>query len=187
MSETQRAFDLKTKPRGSLGVLEAVAVRIGALQGVAVPRVPKAAIVVAVQAMDPNARYHLFTFDSEARQWNKKPVPPTADAIRALHDMLGQFHAKGGTNIYQALLLALQLDQLRFGELGQQRVDELFLLSDGEPTIGAVKDPEAILALIREANKYQKVRINTVFAGFGPGADFLRRLAAENDGVFVQR
>src|SRR5712671_1353952 len=127
----------------------------------------KAAIVVAVQAMDPSARYHLFTFDSEARQWNKKPVPPTADAIRALHDMLGQFHAKGGTNIYQALLLALQLDQLRFGELGQQRVDELFLLSDGEPTIGAVKDPEAILALIREANKYQKVRINTVFAGFG--------------------
>src|SRR6266853_1027176 len=47
MSETQRAFDLKTKPRGSLGVLEAVAARIGALQGVAVPRVPEAAIVVA--------------------------------------------------------------------------------------------------------------------------------------------
>src|SRR5260370_27855508 len=47
MSETQRAFDLKTKPRGSLGMLEAVGVRIGALQGVAVPRVPEAAIVVA--------------------------------------------------------------------------------------------------------------------------------------------
>ena len=47
MSETQRVFDFKTKPRGSLGVLEALAVRIGALQGVAVPPKPAAAIVVA--------------------------------------------------------------------------------------------------------------------------------------------
>jgi nicotinate-nucleotide--dimethylbenzimidazole phosphoribosyltransferase len=47
MSDTQRAFDLKTKPRGSLGMLEDVAVRIGALQGVAIPAKPDAAIVVA--------------------------------------------------------------------------------------------------------------------------------------------
>jgi nicotinate-nucleotide--dimethylbenzimidazole phosphoribosyltransferase len=46
MSETQRAFDRKTKPRGSLGALEALAVRIGALQQVAVPARPECAIVV---------------------------------------------------------------------------------------------------------------------------------------------
>jgi len=48
MSETQAAFDRKTKPRRSLGALEDVAVRIGALQGVAVPGRPECAIVVAV-------------------------------------------------------------------------------------------------------------------------------------------
>src|SRR5437870_5599405 len=47
MSETQRAFDRKTKPRGSLGVLEELAVRIGALQGVAVPARPECALVIA--------------------------------------------------------------------------------------------------------------------------------------------
>src|SRR5262245_7615448 len=47
MSETQAAFDRKTKPRGSLGRLEELAVRIGALQGVAVPARPESAIVVA--------------------------------------------------------------------------------------------------------------------------------------------
>jgi len=47
MSETQRAFDRKTKPRGSLGALEDVAARIGALQDVAVPARPECAIVVA--------------------------------------------------------------------------------------------------------------------------------------------
>jgi nicotinate-nucleotide--dimethylbenzimidazole phosphoribosyltransferase len=46
MSETQRAFDRKTKPRGSLGVLEELAVRIGALRGQAVPATPQCAIVV---------------------------------------------------------------------------------------------------------------------------------------------
>jgi nicotinate-nucleotide--dimethylbenzimidazole phosphoribosyltransferase len=43
----QRAFDLKTKPRGSLGALEELAVRVAALRGTALPAVPAAAIVVA--------------------------------------------------------------------------------------------------------------------------------------------
>src|SRR4051812_1904098 len=47
MSETQRAFDRKTKPRGSLGALEALAVQIGALQGAAVPARPECAVVIA--------------------------------------------------------------------------------------------------------------------------------------------
>jgi len=47
MSETQQVFDRKTKPRGSLGALEELAVRIGALQGLAVPAGPDCAIVVA--------------------------------------------------------------------------------------------------------------------------------------------
>src|SRR5919201_2385591 len=47
MSETQRAFDRKTKPRGSLGALEELAARVGALQEMAVPPKPECAIVVA--------------------------------------------------------------------------------------------------------------------------------------------
>src|SRR5579862_2205480 len=43
----QHAFDLKTKPRGSLGRLEEIAVRVARLQGVAAPPVPAAAIIVA--------------------------------------------------------------------------------------------------------------------------------------------
>ena len=63
----------------------------------------------------------------------------------------------------------------------------VFVLSDGMPTSGAVKDPEQILKMVRAANRYQKVRINTVFTGVGDGAAFLRKLAEQNDGVFVHR
>ena len=43
----QRAFDLKTKPRGSLGRLESLAAGLAALQRVQVPPRPNAVIVVA--------------------------------------------------------------------------------------------------------------------------------------------
>ena len=67
------------------------------------------------------------------------------------------------------------------------QIDELFLLSDGVPTAGDVKDPDEILAIVKQANRYLHVRINTVFTGVGQGADFLRKLAEQNDGVFVRR
>jgi hypothetical protein len=41
--------------------------------------------------------------------------------------------------------------------------------------------------MVKLANRYAKIRINTVFTGSGKGAALLRRLADENGGVFVQR
>ena len=77
MSETQRVFDGKTKPRGSLGRLEELAVRIGALQGVAVPPVPDAAIVVVAA-------------DHGVAEERVSAYPPEVTA-----QMLANFHSGG--------------------------------------------------------------------------------------------
>ena len=66
-------------------------------------------------------------------------------------------------------------------------IDELFLLSDCDPTAGPVRDTDEICNLVKEANRYAKIRINAVFTGTGDGAELLKRLAQENGGVFVQR
>ncbi len=147
----------------------------------------KEQIVLAVQVMSPASRYHVLTFADDVKVWSRKAVPPTPQATRALVELLTRLQPGGGTNVYEGLVQALGLDQLHFGQEGKSAIDELFLLSDGEPTEGTVKDPEQILELVRTANRYLHVRINTVFTGSGKGADFLRRLAEENDGVFVQR
>jgi hypothetical protein len=147
----------------------------------------KEQIVQAVQAMPKEARYHVLTFDHRVRVWSRHSVPPTAQATRALVDLLSQVKPDGGTNVHQALVEALALDALHFGEDGKMQIDELFLLSDGVPTAGDVKDPDEILAIVKQANRYLHVRINTVFTGVGQGADFLRKLAEQNDGVFVRR
>lgn len=147
----------------------------------------KEQLLLAVQSMDQASRYHVITFAGKARAWSRKAVPPNERSTRSLATLLSRFRPNGGTNVYEALVQSLALDELHYGEDGEKTIDELFLLSDGEPTEGQVKDPEDLLRLVAEANKYLRVRINTVFSGRGKGADFLRKLAEQNDGTFVQR
>ncbi|MBK8101120.1 MAG: VWA domain-containing protein [Planctomycetes bacterium] len=162
-------------------------------QGAADERIPtrlraaKDQLLTAISAMAPGSRYHVFTFASEARAWSTRPVPVAAESTRQLTELLSRFKADGGTNMFEGLALALAAGELRYGEADQDGIDELFLLSDGEPTAGEIREPDEIRKLLLEANKYRKVRINTVFTGNGAGADFLRKLAEDHDGVFVQR
>ena len=51
--------------------------------------------------------------------------------------------------------------------------------------MGQVTDAKTILRLVKEINRYQKIRINSVFTGHGRGAEFMRKLAEQNHGVFV--
>lgn len=147
----------------------------------------KEQIVLAVSAMDPNARYQVMTFAGKAQVWTREPVKPGPHSTRSLTELLSRLRPNGGTNLFDGLVKALQLDELGYGQQHEMRIDELFVLSDGEPTEGDVRDPDEMLRVVREANKYAKVRIHCVFTGTGTGADLLRRLAEENDGVFVQR
>jgi von Willebrand factor type A domain len=141
----------------------------------------------AAQGIPKSTRFHLVTFASGIRVWNKKPVRIGPRTFRALTESLGRVHAVGGTNVYAALLHVLGASQLRYGQQIKHGVEEVFLLSDGEPSVGAVKDPEEILRVVREINRYQKIRINAVFTGDAKGAEFMRKLAAQNHGAFVQR
>jgi hypothetical protein len=141
----------------------------------------------AVQGIPTSTCFHLVTFAAGIRVWNQKPVRVGAPTFRSLTESLGRLHAVGGTNVYAALLHVLGASQLRFGQQIKNGVDEVFLLSDGEPSVGSVKDPEEILRVVREINRYQKIRINTVFTGTDKGAEFMRKLAEQNHGVFVRR
>lgn len=143
-------------------------------------------LLLAVQSMPDGSRYHLLTFESQVTTWSRKPMSPTPSSLRSLSDLVGRLRAKGGTDVFAALAEAMSLEEQRFGEAIDSDLDELFLLTDGEPTVG-LQDPEQILSVIREANRYRKIRINTVYTGEGKGAEFLRRLAQENGGVYVQR
>ncbi len=147
----------------------------------------KEQLLLAAQAMPAESQYLVLTFADEARTWTATPVKPTASSLRSLTELLSRLRPHGGTNLFDGLVQALQLQERRYGGVEAPKIDELFVLSDGQPTVGVVTDTEALLRLVREANKYAQIRIHCVFTGTGSGAALLRSLAEQNGGVFVQR
>lgn len=147
--------------------------------------VAKQQVLHAAAGIGEGTRYHLITFADKVQIWNHKPVPAKPSTHKTLTEVLGRIEADGGTNAFAALLYVLNASQIVYGQRVKNRVDEVFVLSDGEPSVGQVKDPEKILRLVQELNRYQKIRINTVFSGHGKGVEFMRKLAEENHGVFV--
>ncbi|MFK7742199.1 MAG: VWA domain-containing protein [Planctomycetota bacterium] len=147
----------------------------------------KAQLALAAQAMAPESQYFVMTFAEEARCWTQTGIKPGRRATRGVTGLMSRLNAHGGTNLYAGLVTSLEMEGRGFADAELPKIDELFVLSDGQPTTGEVRDTETLLEMVRRANKYAKVRINTVFTGTGPGSELLKRLAEENGGVFVQR
>ena len=80
----------------------------------------------------------------------------------------------GGTNIYDALMAAF----------GDERVDTIYLLSDGDPSAGTVIDPGLIRTRIARFNRARKVQIHCI--SIGKSSPFLRGLAKENGGAYTE-
>jgi Mg-chelatase subunit ChlD len=147
----------------------------------------KEQLLLAAQAMAPNTQFQVVTFADRARAWTSTPIKSGPASVRSLTELLSRLRPHGATNLFDGLVQALQLDQRRHGDATLPRIDELFVLSDGEPNAGQVQARDDLLELVREANKYAKVRIHCVFTGNGNGHELLRALAEQNGGVFVQR
>jgi HEAT repeat protein len=102
---------------------------------------------------------------------------------------------RGKTNTFGAMMaaLAIPLDSkgLRLVQTGsgvdktyQIEVDTIFFLSDGRPTVGAYVETDDILREVRAANDLRKIVIHTIAIGEFQ-KDFMRRMAEQNGGVFV--
>jgi HEAT repeat protein len=139
----------------------------------------------AARELPGDARFTVIPFSGQAARWNDRFVPPTPQVRAALGAMLDGLTAQGGTNLWAALDAALGLRDARYGEIVQDGPDEIFVLSDGEPSAGEVRNTAAILAAVQDANRYRRVRIHAI--ALGGNASFLRQLAAGNGGTFVAR
>ncbi|MBT8444579.1 MAG: VWA domain-containing protein [Gammaproteobacteria bacterium] len=146
----------------------------------------KQQLLIAISSMNDRSRYRIVSFSDRARSLHKKPVGARRQSSRALMKTLDGLRPAGFTNTHAALELALNAGDVRAGREPAGRVDEVFILSDGEPSEGALQDTAKILEHVEKLNRYQQIRINTVFTGTSDGADFMRRLAEQNHGVFVR-
>ena len=122
-------------------------------------------------------------------------VDSVAAALLQLVDP-ASLEAEGATNTWGGLSEALRVRRQFANRLDGHEADELFLLSDGIPTAGEVKDAQLILDLVAEVNRFARLRIHTVDLAreLHPrdhqgeeqtgmrASDFLHQLAGRNGG-----
>lgn len=118
--------------------------------------------------------FNLVFFHSGVVLFESRMVPRNAQNLEAAVDWLRANRFEGATNLYGGLKAALD----------RAEVEEIIVLSDGEPTAGELTDPDRIRARVACWNRFRLVRINTISFGAPPAArNFLYHLARENDGI----
>ena len=101
----------------------------------------------------------------ELRAADKKTVAKAVKAVKALK-------SRGRTNIHDALALAFE----------DEDVDTIYLLSDGYPSDGRIRDAEALADAVQRWNRTRRLRIHAV--AMGARSPLCERLAADSGGVY---
>lgn len=155
-------------------------------------------LLKAVDKLTADCTFNLVWFGNGAKVWQKDMVPADEKYKKKFEQVAEDLRADGGTNLWQGLRDGLKLESLVYGARYGASYDQLFVLSDGLPTAGDVRDPKEILLLVKETNRYSRLRIDTVYIAGDPemekrhaeivgmsGAEFMKQLAEQNGGVTI--
>jgi HEAT repeats/PBS lyase HEAT-like repeat len=159
-------------------------------------RLARNEIEASLRSLDPRVRFNLYFFRSAAYTWKNTMVPATRSNVDSAVNRLASEEptsASGGGNAYQTNyvdVFRIVLDVKEGGDVSGNfgdTPDTIFFLTDGEPTAGDITDAEVLASWFRELNRFARVKVNVItFGNLGVDPEFLRRLAEENSGKFVQ-
>lgn len=156
-------------------MLESMYGRYVGKRGAARIDVAKEELLAAIDGLDDGALFNVFAFSSGVARWQKEGIgdnsAPSRDAAKTWVERLG---ASGATNLYDTM-------QEVFTDTD---ADTVFVLSDGEPTNGAVIDPHRIRQDVAFWNAHRKVKIHTI--AIGSSLEILEWLATDSGGTYLQ-
>ena len=142
-----------------------------------------------------DSQFNCVVFSNGAEMWQKRMVEADERAKKRFEKFVEDMRADGGTNLWEALSQGLVWKSAAYGERYESEYDEVFVLSDGLPSLGEIRNPREIVRLVSETNRFAQVRINTIYIP-GPkesedrqaqavgmsGTEFMRLLAEHNHG-----
>jgi len=118
--------------------------------------------------------FNIIVFSSDVSSFRPKLVQ-LGDRTRVeATEVIGSWTSAGATAIYDALRRALE----------DRSVEAIYLLTDGDPTAGAVQEPGEIRRRIGELTRLRKVKIHGI--AIGRESQLLRWLAGDSGGQYVQ-
>jgi hypothetical protein len=133
----------------------------------------KAELINCIVALNPKVRFNIISFESSIHAWQKHLVPASSGNKQQAISWTTAMRPTGATNLGDAILLAFE----------DKEVDTIFVLSDGQPNQGKLPSADAILREVRRINTARRIVIHTI--NFAGARDFMKKLAEENGGQFV--
>lgn len=148
----------------------------------------KKELMPAIRGLSEDKWFTIIVFENRVKKWRKSLVQATSANKNLAIAYLENLHSGGGTNLSDAVEEAFQLAGAGAtdanAELG---VETIFLLSDGSPTAGKITDKNQILEKIGIWNSAKRVTIHTIGLGEDCDKDFMKKIAEQNSGQFIDK
>jgi len=156
-------------------MLESMYGRYVGKHGAARIDVAKQELKQAITGLEPGTLFNIFTFSSSVARWKKDGVVANTPAVRdeAL-EWIDRLGANGATNLYDSMKFAFD----------DKDVDTIFIMSDGEPSVGEVIDPLLIREDVKGWNEHRGIVLNTI--AIGGQFQILEWLAEDSGGTHVK-
>lgn len=126
----------------------------------------------AISRLPPGAYFSIIAFDRKVRPLHQALVQATPGNKLLAIQTAGVLENGSGTNIF---------DGLRTGLTVGDNIEAVYLLSDGEPSVG-VTDPQEILQRITRENRFRRISVNSI--AVGRDSPLMRELAKRNRGSY---
>ncbi|MBK8177499.1 MAG: HEAT repeat domain-containing protein [Planctomycetes bacterium] len=137
--------------------------------------VAKRELTKCIDALEQDSLFNVVVFSSDVEKWLPEGISDAKGTNREdAKSYVEKLGANGGTNLYGSLREAF----------ADQDVDTIFVLSDGEPSVGEVIDPGTIREHVRAWNEHRKITINSI--AVGGTFEILRWLAEDTGGIHVE-
>ena len=126
----------------------------------------------AVSRLPDGDLFNMIFFSGGVRPWNDAVTKMTKSSRAEALAFVARQKAAGATAVYDALERAFE----------DERVDTIFLLTDGSPSAGKIQDEGRIAQAIARLNSVRMVQINCI--SVGRRSALLRRLAEDSGGTY---
>ncbi|MCB9879333.1 MAG: VWA domain-containing protein [Planctomycetes bacterium] len=174
LSPPRTLADAKVPPR----CVQLVVDTSGSMKGAKIEQA-KASLHVFLESLRAEDRFQVITFASSTQKFFDAPMPATSDNVAAALARVDSLQALGGTNIGDALRVALE--SVPAGDGDDVLLPQIVFITDGEPTVGLTR-PEQILELTKASDR-QQARVFALGVGDQIDVRLLDDLVAQHRGA----
>ena len=143
-------------------------------------------LVQAILDLPGDAKFNIIVYNKYVSVWQPKLVKASKRYKNDAFEYVLNIKAQEATNIFDALELAFKFAGRFLNDRHYASpVDTIFFLTDGKATAGRIQDTHEILAEVKRINRLGKITIHTIGVGYLHDREFLKSLAEQNGGKYV--